>query len=117
MRLKSELWVKAYIRRCSGAGSPAVVVRRGDTDAGVILIRIARLDGSGDLYGPAPSGYVADEGSGGRDRSFVVLASKAPDADIDKRVASEIRLDSDLWLIEVEDRAGRAFLDGWLAKP
>ena len=115
MRLKSELWVKAYIRRCSSAGSPAVVVRRGDADAGVILIRIARLDGSGDLYGPAPSGYVADEGGG--DRSFVALATKAPDADIEKRLTSEIRLDADLWVIEVEDREGRSFLDGWLAKP
>ncbi len=114
MRLKSEIWVKAYIRRCGGEGVPAVVVRRGDADAGVILIRIARLDGTGDLYGPAPSGYVADEG---RDRSFIALAAKAADTEIEKRLASETRLDPDLWLIEVEERAGRAFLEDWLAKP
>ena len=58
VRLKSEIWVKAYIRRCATEGAPAVVVNRGDEDAGVIFIKIARLDGTADLYGPAPAGLV-----------------------------------------------------------
>jgi len=29
MRIKSELWVQAYLRSCQGQGIAAVVVRRG----------------------------------------------------------------------------------------
>jgi hypothetical protein len=38
MRLKSELWVKAYLRRCQHEGAFAVLVRRGDEDAGAIYV-------------------------------------------------------------------------------
>ena len=38
MRLKSEIWVKAYLRRCTVNGAMAVVVRHGDDDAGAIFI-------------------------------------------------------------------------------
>ncbi|MGI9407650.1 MAG: DUF1491 family protein, partial [Hyphomicrobiaceae bacterium] len=34
MRLKSELWVQAYIRRCRSNDIPAMLVRRGQSDAG-----------------------------------------------------------------------------------
>ena len=56
MRLKSELWVKAYIRRCQIAGADALLVRRGDADAGAIYIKVSRLDGTALLFGPAPAG-------------------------------------------------------------
>ena len=56
MRLKSELWVKAYLRRCRTDGADALLVRRGDTDAGAIYIKVSRLDGTALLYGPAPAG-------------------------------------------------------------
>lgn len=65
MRLKSEIWVKAYIRRCAGEGVPAVVVRRGDEDAGVIFLKVSRLDGTAALYGPAPAGLAHEGGNSG----------------------------------------------------
>ena len=33
------------------------------------------------------------------------------EADIETRLTKEIRFDPDLWIIEVEDRTGRNFLD------
>ena len=56
MRIKSEIWVKAYLRRCQVQGLSAVVVRRGDEHAGAIYICVNRLDGTVKLYGPAPAG-------------------------------------------------------------
>ena len=56
MRIKSEIWVRAYIRRCQAEGVPVVIVRRGDEAAGAIFICIDRLDGTVLLYGPAPAG-------------------------------------------------------------
>lgn len=117
MRLRSEIWVKAYIRRCASAGVMAVVARHGDDDAGAIFIRINRLDGTSVLYGPAPAGLD----SGALDREWVMrpaargASGPGPDAAIDAVLAREVDFDTDLWIIEVEDRAGRHFLDGWLS--
>jgi hypothetical protein len=112
MRLKSELWVKAYLRRAAIAGSPGVVVRRGDTDAGIILIKIARLDGRCDLYGPQPAGLGSDDG----ERRWICVAAQAPETDVDAKLAAETRLDPDAWIVEIEDRNGRHHLDGWLGQ-
>ena len=54
MRLKSGIWVAAYIRRCNGEGASAVVRRRGADEAGAIFIKLNRLDGTAEIYGPAP---------------------------------------------------------------
>ena len=37
-------------------------------------------------------------------------------ADIEARLQKEIRFDPDLWVIEVEDREGRHWLDDQLAR-
>src|SRR5258708_23125558 len=54
MRLKSGIWVAAYLRRCQIEGAAAVLRRRGAEEAGAIFIKVSRLDGTADLYGPAP---------------------------------------------------------------
>lgn len=110
MRLKSEIWVKAYIRRCAVEGAPAVVVNRGDEDAGAIFIKVARLDGTADLYGPAPAGLVER-----LDREWMCVREAVAEGDVDALLARERDMDRDIWIIEVEDRAGRHYLDGWLS--
>jgi hypothetical protein len=113
MRLKSELWVKAYLRRTADLGVPGVVVRRGDPDAGAIYIKVARLDGTADLYGPAPAGLVEDDG----ERRWSRVPGLADEAAVDIHLERERKMDTDLWIVEIEDRAGRAFLEGWLHQP
>jgi hypothetical protein len=34
-----------------------------------------------------------------------------PEASIEERLAKEVRFDPDAWIVEIEDRAGRHFLD------
>jgi hypothetical protein len=112
MRLKSSIWVSAYLRRCDVEGAFAAVRRRGAEDAGAILIKLNRLDGTGTLYGPAPQAMF-DEARPA-ERLFTVLMgaqSRAPDADIETRMTKEMRFDPDVWIVEVEDRRGRHFLD------
>lgn len=112
MRLKSELWVKAYLRRTASAGAPGVVVHRGDVDAGTIFIKVARLDGTADLYGPAPAGLASEDG----ERLWTLVAGPAaPEAKVDEAIARERRMDADCWVVEIEERTGRNHLDGWLA--
>ena len=59
MRLKSALWVAAYLRRCQVEGVYGVVRRRGAEEAGAVFVRISRLDGTSDLFGPAPQSAFA----------------------------------------------------------
>jgi hypothetical protein len=115
MRLRAEFWVKAYIRRCVIEGASAVVVRHGDDDAGAIFIKINLLDGRCLLFGPAPAGLSGAES----DRRWVAQLSPkgVAEAEADAFIAREASFDSDLWLIEVEDREGRHFLDESLEPP
>jgi hypothetical protein len=112
MRLKTGIWVSAYLRRCNVEGVFAAVRRHGAEEAGTIFVKINRLDGTGVLYGPAPQSAF-DEAQPA-DRMFVALVGRdrpAAEADIEARLTKEIRFDPDLWIVEVEDRGGRNFLD------
>ncbi len=107
MRLKSAIWVAAYLRRCQVEGIQAVLRRRGAEEAGAVFVKIDRLDGTAELYGPAPQ--VAFDEAHPSDRAFVACLKTmpAPDADVETYLARQIRFDPDLWIIEAEDRAGR----------
>jgi len=112
MRLKSSIWVSAYVRRCDIEGAFAAVRRRGAEEAGAIFVKLNRLDGTGTLYGPAPQAMF-DE-SRPAERLFSALAggtAPAPDTDLEARLVNELKFDPDVWIIEVEDRQGRHFLD------
>ncbi|MBS7542032.1 DUF1491 family protein [Ancylobacter oerskovii] len=108
MRLKSAIWVSALLRRANGAGAFAAVRRRGAEEAGAVFVKVATLDGKASLYGPAPPSFD-DEAS--PERRFTPLVADRPEAEAEERMGKEIRFDPDLWFVEIEDRAGRSFLD------
>ena len=111
MRLKSAIWVSAYLRRHHIDGTFAVVRRRGAEESGAIFIKIARLDGTAELYGPAPQ--TAFDEAHPADRAFTACIKQQPvaEAEVEAYLARQIRFDSDLWIVEVEDRTGRHMLD------
>jgi hypothetical protein len=48
------------------------------------------------------------------DRIFTIVLGRqgpVPEAEIDARLKREMGFDPDIWIVEVEDRAGRHFLD------
>jgi hypothetical protein len=114
MRIKSELWVQAYLRRCQGQGIAAVVVRRGDESAGTIYVSVNRLDRTVMLYGPAPAGL---EG-GDTERRWVrcFAAGVITEEEAASYFARQVKFDSDIWIVEIEDRAGRHFLGDAVAE-
>jgi hypothetical protein len=111
MRLKSAIWVAAYVRRCHVEGASAVLRRRGAEEAGAIFIKVSRLDGTADLYGPAPQTAFDEARPSERAFSACLRSGPAAEAEAEAFLAREIRFDSDIWIVEVEDRAGRHFLD------
>jgi len=109
MRVKSGLWVAAFIRRCYREGAPAVVMRRGAEEAGAIFVVVDRLNGSSDLYTPAPQAEFSEAAPS--DRLFQRV-HEGLDADaIRTAIEREVRFDPDVWVVAVEDRSGRSFLD------
>lgn len=113
MRLRADIFVAAYLRRCMSEGAYAFLRRRGAADAGAIFVKVDRLDGSCALYGPAPQSALAQAMEAGVERMWSRLhAGETIDvAQAEERLRREVRFDPDLWIIEVEDRAGRHFLD------
>lgn len=110
MRLKSSIWVAAYLRRCEIEGAFGAVRRRGAEEAGAIFVKVARLDGTATLYAPAPQSEYDD--SRPSDRVFMPSTTQpVAESAIEDRLTKEIRFDPDAWIVEIEDRAGRHFLD------
>lgn len=109
MRLRSDIWVSAYLRRCAVEGAAAYLRRRGAAEAGAIFIRVDRGDGLAALFGPAPQSEARE----GYDRLFARVHREdwIEPVDIEARLAREQKFNSDLWIVEVEDREGRHFLD------
>jgi hypothetical protein len=111
MRIKAGIWVSAYLRRINALAIPALVVRRGDGDAGAIYIKLSTLDGFAQVLRPAPASE-----DGAEDERFWGLAFKAPraESEADAYLMRQREFDGDMWVIEVEDREGRHFLDDFI---
>ena len=110
MRLKSAIWVAAYLRRCQTEGVFGAVRRRGAEEAGAVFVKVATLDGNAMLYGPALQTVYDD--SRPVERIFTTMSPQpVPETSVEERLVREIKFDPDAWVVETEDRAGRHFLD------
>lgn len=103
MRLASGVWVSAYLTRLRLADIPAFVVARGDETAGAVLVKLNTLDGNAKAFQRSFDMMTGE-------RKWMVLA-EGVEQDVDVSVAKQRSFDSDLWVIEVEDRQGRTLLD------
>jgi hypothetical protein len=103
-RLKAGIYVKALIRRAEVAGASAYVVRRGAEEAGALFLKLARLDGTCTVLNQARRGE-------GELVWMKPLGETSDDAAAAKYFEKQVRYDPDLWIVEIEDREGRAFVD------
>lgn len=116
MRLTSEFVVSALIRRVQGEGAYATVARHGDDSAGAIFVLMDGLQGSVALYGPALPQMDDDAPpldaslTGNRLFAAVPLTPQADRAAAEAYLAKQLRFDSDIWVVDIEDRQMRSFL-------
>ena len=115
MRVKSHIWVSAYLRRVNSAFAHATLVRRGDADAGAIYIKVAALDGTAQVYAPlsaelaemTPSDTLIVEAG----RAWQpVYSSHTKEKEADDYLARQAGRDPDIWILEVETAQGRHHL-------
>ena len=108
MRVTTDLFVSALVRRVFAAGGFAAVVKRGATEAGAVFIVARGRLGEANLYGPAPqTSYDAGRPD---ERRFVPMNEGGDAAALDRRLEKEARFDPDVWIVEVE--AGQIPVEG-----
>jgi len=108
MRLKSKIFVQALIRRAETQGAAAFVLRSGAVEAGAVFIKINRLDGTCEVLGPAQR--LGKEGD--IERIWTrPLSDGASEEDAAEYFARQLKFDPDIWIVEIEDREGRTFVD------
>ena len=103
--LKSEIIINAGIRAAERNFSSAYIIKRGDSDAGAIFVKIDTLDGYAKLYS---RNLVYDFD---KNKDLVQFQDLYPNKitkreDIDLRLTKEISIDRDCWVVEIEDKNG-----------
>ena len=106
IELKSEILINAGIRAAERNFTNAYVTKRGDTEAGAIFVKIDTLDGYAKLF---TRNLQYDLNNENDVVEFVNLypEKKIQSVDIDKRISKEMEIDSDCWIVEIEDKEGR----------
>lgn len=100
MRVTTDFWISALIRRVFADGGFAAVVKRGASEAGAIFIVSRNRLGEVVLYGPAVQ--AAYDSGRPDDRFFSRLMATTDAATVNDKLEKEKRFDSDIWVIEVE---------------
>jgi hypothetical protein len=101
--LSTDIWVSALIRRAEQGGAYATVIRKGDARAGAVLIKLAnRRLGTNRL--------LAEATRGDGERVWMRPVRAPEEVDLDAYVDRTVRIDPDVWVVEIEDNQGRHFL-------
>jgi hypothetical protein len=108
MLLSTDLWVSALIRRAEQAGAFATVLRKGDSKAGAVLVKVVdRRAGVSRLYAQALTGF-GDMASG--ETTWMQPVASAEEMALDAYAERAARIDPDVWVVEIDDVQGRSFL-------
>ena len=105
VRVTTEVFAGALLRSVRAGGGFAYVARRGDAQAGAILVAFFdRATAGYALYRAVPADPA------GRDldrdtRCFALARTLAGEAELRELVEREARFDPDFWLIEIENWA------------
>lgn len=101
-RMPTSVWVQAGLALCSSRGVPAAVLRKGDPHTGIVLLKVATLDGTCRLLTQQ------------RDIDGILAwvdalpnSSRPAESDADAYIERAGSRDPDLWVIELEDRDAR----------
>ena len=93
-RVKAKLWVQAALRMGDMDGRPGAVLRRGDADAGGVLVVLRGREGLtvlSQVRAAAESAWIRGTGE-----------AAVGQAAADDYIGRQVRRDPDLWVIEFE---------------
>ncbi len=102
VRLSSKFWIDSYRELLNKNAIPLFIVSKGDDTAGAILIKVCDLKGGCKLF---------SEITGIDSCTSWSLLAEGSDEEMNKVASRQLITDPDLWLLEIEDREGRHFLE------
>ncbi len=104
-RIRAAIWISAQVRLCDVNMMQAVVRRRGDPDAGSIILRLDRLNGH--------SVVLSQARDAAGNRAWLIANGGEPlsDADVESYIDRRVASDPDIWVLEIEDRHEKYELD------
>lgn len=100
MRVTTELWVAAILRRAFASGGFAAVARKGSPEAGAVMITVRDRMGEITLFGPAPQTSYDDARP--EERRFTQIVRTADADAVEARIEREARFDPDIWVVDLE---------------
>lgn len=108
MAVKSEIWVKAHIRACFGAGLSAVVARRGAAEAGAVYVQVFIAPDRVVVFAPAPGPAFDDQGR--RQWAHPLGSEPVTAAEATAYLARQAAIDPDIWVVDIDDQSGCGLL-------
>ena len=102
-RLRSKIWVQAYLKRLELQTIAAYVMAHGDDHSGAILVKISKMDGFSELHQKTFDLQ--------NNRNAWVKILEGLDMEIDTLLEKQKVNDPDLWVVEVESASGQNYLD------
>ena len=109
MAVRTEIWVKAHLRRCFATGLAGVVARRGAEEAGAVFVKVTRARDAVLLFGPAPGPSYDDQG---QRRWIMPLGPEPATAEaVETFLARQAAFDPDLWILDIDDPRGNGLLE------
>ena len=103
MRVTTDFWVAALVKRVFGGGGFAAVVKRGSSEAGAVFVIVRDRFGGAQLFGPAPQ---TSYDTAKPDERFFSRHQLEDEAALDARIEKEKRFDPDIWVVEIEPGQG-----------
>lgn len=100
MSVSSEIIVKAFIKMMNKNFLDAYLVKKGDNKSGEIFLKVSNLLGYAMLYSYRKSNI---------NNPWEIYGSESwqIDNDINKKLDKITSIDSDAWIIELEDKNGK----------
>jgi hypothetical protein len=103
LRLDTDIWVYALVRRANLGGASAVIARKGDARGGAVLVKLFNSRSR-------EATLLTEATRGDGERVWMRPLPSSDEAEIDKYIERSARIDPDLWVVEIEDPEGRHFL-------
>lgn len=101
MKLKSKIWIDAFQKHAELAGAYVTIIRSGYADAGSIVVCI-------------DDGQSTQTFQQSHDMNGAMVWRRGrvfnDSADLNAYIASQTKIDPDIWIVEVFDKSGRTFL-------
>jgi hypothetical protein len=103
MRVTTDFWVSALVKRVFSGGGFAAIVKRGASEAGAVFVILRDRMGGAALFGPAPQ---TSYDTAKPDERHFIRHDLPDETALDARLEKEQRFDPDIWVVEIEPGQG-----------